>query len=94
ETKYKSVVFAELPDGRVMLSAWSCRIYTTREKILAIPYPVPPGYLESVGSTNYTVAIKQYREYLAAQDEDEKYKPMLKNAFSTRPADHDGGKVE
>lgn len=65
EKNYNKLLFAELPDGRVMLSYMSAKVFTTKEKVLQIPFPVPPGYLKKCGAPNNVTALLQYRKYLA-----------------------------
>ncbi len=65
EKYYNRLVFAELEDGRVMLSYMSARIYTTKEKVLQIPYPVPSAYRKGFNNPNHVTALRQYRQYLA-----------------------------
>lgn len=65
ERTYKRLIFAELPDGKVMLNYIGGRVFSTKEKILRIPYPVPNAYLIRMGITNnHSTAIRLYREYL------------------------------
>lgn len=67
EKFHKPLFICELPDGRVALRYMSGKVFTTREKILSIPYPVPAGYLKNIGlAANPLTAIRHYRAYLAA----------------------------
>ena len=58
--------FFEHEDGRVMLSYMAAKTFTTKEKVMQIPFPVPSGYapLKPLSANNRT-AIRLYREYLA-----------------------------
>ena len=96
EKSYKTLFFFEHEDGRVMLSYMSCKMFTTKEKVMALHYPIPHGQPPKTAlSVNNRTAVRIYREYLAQDDPDDaKYKPMLKGAFSTRPGNQDYDKVE
>lgn len=104
EKNYKTLFFFEYEDGTVMLSYQNSKTFTTKQKVMTLPYPVPDGYppLKTIPSTNKRTAIRLYREYLVQQtaltveklDPDAKYKPKLKGAFSTRPGHEDYDKVE
>ncbi len=66
EKNYKRLSFIELPDGRVMLGYMSARVFTTKEKMLRLPFPLPAGYLRIAGmATNQITAVRQYQEYLS-----------------------------
>jgi len=101
------IFLTEMPDGRVVIEYGKAHYYTTKEKVLQIKYPFPEKYFskENGWSSTAEMAFKKYREYLAqpqpaelkAKDpdpEDEKYKPMLKGAFNTRPGREDYDKIE
>lgn len=105
---YKTLFFFEHEDGRVLLLYTGTKTFTTRERVLRLPYPVPNGYpaLKVLSVTSRT-AIRMYREYFAnlsakkppaaekvQVDPDEKYKPQLRGVFSTHPGREDFEKVE
>jgi hypothetical protein len=57
--------------------------FTTKDRVLGIPYPFPPRFFDTDRGWSSTVkqAIRQYRKYLAEQaekDPDRIYKPLLK----------------
>lgn len=66
KSNYKSLFFTESDDGRVVLSYCGTKLYTTREKVLEMPNPIPHGYfgkLKSGTPSNRATAIRLYREY-------------------------------
>ncbi len=83
---FKNIFFVEEPDGRVAIMYTGSTYYTTKDRILGVPYPFPPNYFDSKRGWNSTVeqAVKKYRTYLATQKPEEKddpdriYKPLLK----------------
>lgn len=68
---FENIFFWELPDGRVVLEYGQAHYYSTKEKILSLPYPPPVNYYDSIWGWNSTneQAAKKYRKYLAEQDE-------------------------
>lgn len=64
---YKSIFFQEFPDGTVVLKYGTSHYYTTKEKVLKIPYPFPKKYFskENGWSSSIEFAFKKYRQYLA-----------------------------
>jgi hypothetical protein len=70
EKLYKKISFYEHEDGRVMVFYMNIRVFTTKQAMLSIPYPVPYGYEILSGFTgNRKTAIRIYREYLATQEQ-------------------------
>jgi len=68
EKSYDNIFFFEHEDGRVMLSYFNSRLYTTKASVMQIQFPVPRGYapLKEL-STNNKVAVRTYRKYLSEQ---------------------------
>lgn len=70
EKSYRTIFFIELEDGRVMISYFSSKVFTTKEAIMAIPFPIPRIYAPLMNlNTNPRTAVRQYREYLAKEAE-------------------------
>jgi len=71
--KYKTLEVLELPDGRVVLKYGAVRYYSTKEKVMQIPFPFPRGSFSKEGgwSSNVEQAFKMYRRYLAERKEPE-----------------------
>ncbi len=69
EKRYGHLHFVELNDGRVTLSYFAGRIYTTKEKVLKLPFPLVNSIpkLKYLSNNNKT-AMRLYREYLAKQN--------------------------
>lgn len=67
---YKNLFFFDAEDGRVMLSYFSGRVFTTKEKVMQIPYPLVEGYepLRAL-SPNKRSSLRMYRQYLAEQEQ-------------------------
>ncbi len=65
--QYGLVFFTELPDGRVVIEYGMAHYYTTKEKVLQIPFPFPKKYFskENGWSSTIEIAFKKYRRYLA-----------------------------
>jgi predicted CopG family antitoxin len=83
---YENVFFWELPDDRVVIEYGEAHYYTTKQKILAIPYPPPANYYDAKRGWNSTnaQAIKKYRKHLAEHtDPDRKFRKVLNT--DTRP---------
>lgn len=66
EKSFNRITFFERDDGRVMIFYMNIRIFTTRDKIMQIPFPVPYGYplLKDLNGNKRT-AVREYRKYLA-----------------------------
>ncbi len=65
EQSYKTLFYLEMPDGRTVLRYMGGILYTTKEKILTLPYPMPNGYLKETGlSANQCTGLRLYREHL------------------------------
>lgn len=65
EKHYRTIFFFEHEDGRVMIWYANNRVFTTKESVMAIPFPIPYKYVLPVGlPVNKRTAIRQYREYL------------------------------
>jgi len=71
--KYKTLEVLELPDGRVVLKYGATRYYSTKEKVMQIPFPFPRGQFNKENGWSSTVeyAFKMYRRYLAERKEPE-----------------------
>ena len=68
EKSYKTITFCEAEDGKVMIFYTNSRVFTTKEKMMELPYPIPYGYPSlDCFNGNKKVAIRTYREYLATQ---------------------------
>ncbi len=64
---YKNTWYAELPDGRVVLGYGVSSYYTTKEKVMQLPSPVPYGYFKKSGvSTTAQTCLRAYRNLLYA----------------------------
>jgi hypothetical protein len=61
----------EMSDGRAMLQYKNgSHYYTSKEKVMKIPYPIPKGYFNNSGlSSNAEVCIRAYRHYLEIPQE-------------------------
>jgi hypothetical protein len=64
---YENCKVVEMPDGRAMVQYRDgTHYYTSKGKVMNIPYPVPKGYFNGSGlSSNARVCIRAYRHYLA-----------------------------
>lgn len=63
---YTNLSVVEMPDGRAVLMYGEAHYYTTKEKILTIPHPVPFGYFKGKGVSSVAVTcLRAYRSYLA-----------------------------
>lgn len=74
---YKTIFFQELPDGRVVIEYSNAHYYTTKEAVMKIPcHPFPVKYFSKENGWSSTVeqAFKNYRKYLAEQEQD---KPVI-----------------
>ncbi len=69
--QYKTILFQELPDGRVVLDYNGSRYYTMKEWVLQIPFPFPRKCFskETGWSSSTAFAFKSYRKYLDEQEE-------------------------
>jgi hypothetical protein len=68
---YNMCKVVEMPDGRAMVQYDRVHYYTSKEKVMNIPYPVPKGYLNGSGlSSNAEVCIRAYRHYLESPHEE------------------------
>lgn len=85
EKSYRTIFFFEHDDGsRVMIFYLNSRIFTTKEAVMILPYPVPYNYapLRAIQNSKRT-ALKFYREYLAKQTEaEEARRQEVPNAVS------------
>lgn len=69
EKNYRTIFFYEHEDGnRVMIFYLYSRIFTTKEAVMTLPYPVPYNCapLRAI-QNNKRTALKFYREYLAKE---------------------------
>jgi len=68
EKSYRTIFFVECEDGRVGISYFASKVFTTKEAIMAIPYPIPQGYapLKTMNASQ-RAAIGKYQEYLACE---------------------------
>lgn len=87
--QYGLVFFTELPDGRVVIEYGMAHYYTTKEKVLQIPYPFPKKYFskENGWSSTIEIAFKKYRTYLAenlAPEADNKTQKYLEKSTQDR----------
>ncbi len=64
---YENIFLQEFPDGIVVLGYKYSHYYTTKEKVMKLPYPFPEKYFskENGWSSNIEIAFKKYRKYLA-----------------------------
>lgn len=74
EKSYRNMFFYEADDGRVMLSYFSSKVFTTKDKVLQIPFPLVLGFepLRKF-NPNQRSALRFYRQYLAERDSAPKY---------------------
>ncbi len=63
---YENCKIVEMPDGRVMVQYKDAtHYYTSKEKVMKIPYPVPKGFFKEAGLSSVAeVCIRAYRHYL------------------------------
>lgn len=64
---YSNISVVELPDGRVMIQYKGTHYYTTKEKVMQLPYPAPYSYFKKKGMGLSAVAmtcLRAYRQYL------------------------------
>jgi len=92
---FENIFFWELDDGRVVMNYSHANYYSTKEKIMQLPYPAPPNYYDNKklgwNSTNEQ-AVKKYRKYLAQkEDPDRIYRKVLE---TDTHISKDGGEVE
>ncbi len=73
---YKMIFFQEMLDGKVIIEYSNSHYYTTKETVMKIPYPFPVKYFSKENGWSSTVeqAFKNYRKYLAEQEQD---KPVI-----------------
>ncbi len=65
EKNYRTIFFFEHDDGKVMISYFNFKTFTTKEAVLSIPFPVPYRYTPlGIFTGNRRAAIRLYREYL------------------------------
>lgn len=71
--KYKTMEVLELPDDKVVLKYGATRYYSTKEKVMQIPFPFQRGQFNKENGWSSTVeqAFKMYRKYLAERKEPE-----------------------
>jgi len=65
---YSNISVVELLDGRAMIQYKEAHYYTTKEKVMQIPYPTPRKYFKKMGYGFSSVAqtcLRAYRQYLA-----------------------------
>ncbi len=62
----------EMPDGRAMVQYKDgTHYYTSKEKVMKIPYPIPKGYFRGAGLSSVAeVCIRAYRHYLAISQQE------------------------
>ena len=78
EKSFKSISFHEADEGKVMLFYTNSRVFTTKEKIMELPYPIPYGYPPlNCFNGNKKVAIRTYREYLATRGAGEPHQDRI-----------------
>ncbi len=64
--EYTNMSVVEMTDGRAVVIYQGAHYYTTKEKIMQIPYPVPYKYLAGrVLSTTGAMCLRAYRHHLA-----------------------------
>lgn len=65
EKSYRTIFFVECEDGRVGISYFNFKTFTTKNAVQSLPFPVPYMYgpLSKFGG-NRRAAIRLYREYL------------------------------
>ncbi len=83
------IFFTELSDGRVVIEYGMAHYYTTKEKVLQIPFPIPKKYFskENGWSSTIEIAFKKYRQYLAehpASEADNKTTGYLEKSTQDR----------
>jgi len=65
---YSNISVMELPDGRAMIQYKGTHYYTTKEKVMQIPYPTPYSYFKRPGlgvSATAQTCLRAYRKLLA-----------------------------
>ncbi len=67
---YKNTSVVEMPDGRAVVMYKGSHYYTTKGKVLQIPYPIPRGFLRTAGFSSSVgqTCISAYRHYLATAE--------------------------
>ncbi len=68
EKPYRTIFFFEHEDERVMILYQNSRVFTMKEAVMSLPYPIPRNYapLRTI-QINKRTALKFYREYLAKE---------------------------
>lgn len=62
---YSNISVVELPDNRAMIQYKVAHYYTTKEKIMSIPYPIPKKHFTGKGlSSVANTCLHAYRKYL------------------------------
>ena len=70
---YSNISVMELPDGRAMIQYKGTHYYTTKEKVMQIPYPTPYSYFKRPGlgvSPTAQTCLRAYRKHLGLCPED------------------------
>lgn len=69
---YTNIGYVETTDGKVMIDYKKTHYYTTKEKILHIPFPIPSGYFKDMKLSSVArTCIRAYRGYLEEKKPDE-----------------------
>jgi hypothetical protein len=67
---YLNISVVEMPDGRAVVIYKGTHYYTTKEKVLRIPYQVTKKYFNGYGLSSVAqTCIRAYRHYLNGQQE-------------------------
>ena len=62
---YSNMFMVELPDGRVMIRYNEAHYYTTKDKVMQVPYPTTKKYFVGTGiSTTAQICLRAYRQHL------------------------------
>lgn len=96
EKKYETISIFEESNGKVALTYNRYKIYTTKEKIMRLPFPVPKGIV-SESPWQVRTAIRKYRKYIEEQKkiqiqipgDDKNFKPMMSGIIQTIPEKED-----
>jgi cell division protein ZapA (FtsZ GTPase activity inhibitor) len=74
EKWFRTLFYFEHPDGRVVLNYMSGLTYTTKEKVLKLPFPFENGYFKNAGfqAATHITAIRLYREFLFLQENEKR----------------------
>ncbi len=66
---YTNIGVVETPDGKAMIDYKKVHYYTTKEKILKIPYPIPRGYFKDMKISSVALTcVRAYRDYLEFEE--------------------------